>query len=138
MAGVEVFCRVENGRLAPVSREDAERIAAFGRGAEVSGKISQRRSVPFHRRYWYILRRLVRDTPLGSNFPTETHLHDALKMACGYTKEVHNFTHGKILIPDSTSFSAMGQQEFREYVEKVREVILREAGIDIDDIGEAP
>ena len=106
---------LRNGRLVPVSQYDAERMEDYPQGALFNLSATGKRSNPHHNLYWSTLRRVARDT---GKWPTEHHLHDELKIACGYVRIKLSALNGELVnIPDSISFDKMDQREFNTFFE---------------------
>jgi hypothetical protein len=123
---------LRNGRLVPVSQYDAERMEDYPQGALFNLSPTGKRSNPQHNLYWSTLRRVARDT---GKWPTEHHLHDELKIACGYVRIKLSALNGELVnIPDSISFDKMDQREFNTFFELTMTKLAE--GIGYDPIGD--
>lgn len=114
--------------LRPAHAFDAEALSAdpFGTEYELS-KVSKRRPKQ-HRTYWRALSLVVKAT---NRWSTAEHLHDELKLACGFYRKAANLATGEImLIPDSTAFDKMTQDEWQAYMDKAMELLSAECGYD--------
>ena len=117
-----------NGRLLPVSQYDAEQMEDYPQGALFNLSPTGKRSNPQHNMYWSILRRVARAT---GKWPTEHHLHDELKIACGYVRIKLSALNGELVnIPDSISFDKMTQPEFQQYFDMAMAKLAEGIGYD--------
>jgi len=129
----QVFVARRGQSLVPVSPMDVETIEELPEGQEMTARLTRRRSLPMHRRYWSILHAAVASTAAGGTWPTADHLHRALLLMTGRVTPVKArsddgwVTH---MIPDSTAFAAMDQTEFGQYHEDAMGV-LEMLGIDV-------
>lgn len=119
---------LRNGYLVPVSQYDAERMEDLPDGTLFNLSQTGKRSNPHHNLYWSTLRRVARDT---GKWPTEHHLHDELKIACGYVRIKLSALNGQLVnIPDSISFDKMNQAEFFKYFELAMNKLAEGIGYD--------
>lgn len=119
---------LRNGRLQPVSMYDAERMEDYPEGTLFNLTNTGKRSNPHHNLYWTTLRRVAKAT---GKWPTEHHLHDELKIACGYVRIKLSALNGELVnIPDSISFDKMSQQEFQRYFELAMAKLAEGIGYD--------
>lgn len=85
-----------------------------------------RRSLPQLRLYWSILNNVVRAT---GKWPTSAHLHDQLKLICGFTRPVINWETGEVTqVVDSIAFDAMSHDDFRVYFDTAMEKLSEHLG----------
>lgn len=124
--------RLIRGQLSPVSAWDSEELAAFPDGMAFDMIPRNKRSPPHNGKYWVILTRICAATGL---WPTREHMHKAIKYDLGYTEVIYG-PNGKPLcvIPDSTAFDKMPQEEFNAFYERAMEWISRELAIDPDAV----
>lgn len=114
--------------LSPVTAHDAEAIMSDALGAEYDLVKRSRRSSPQLRLYWVMLGRVVRAT---GKWPTAEHLHDDLKLACGYRKQIVDWETGEIAVAtDSVAFNAMSPDEFRTYFDLAMIKLSEHLGFD--------
>ena len=119
---------LRNGQLVPVSQYDAERMEDYPQGTLFNLTSTGKRSNPHHNLYWSTLRRVARDT---GKWPTEHHLHDELKIACGYVRIKLSALNGELVnIPDSISFDKMDQREFNTFFELAMTKLAEGIGYD--------
>lgn len=112
----------------PVSAYDAEILMSDPVGAEYDLVKRSRRSLPQHRLYWQVLTQVVRAT---GKWPSAEYLHDDLKLACGYRRQVVDWSTGEVSIAvDSTAFDAMNQDEFRVYFDLAMSKLNEHLGFD--------
>lgn len=119
--------RTEKG-LRPHRAWDAEDLANDPIGTEYELVKVSRRKPKQHRTYWRALNLVVKST---GRWPTAEHLHDELKLACGYYRKASNLATGDImLIPDSTAFDKMDQDQWQAYMDQAMKLIADECGFD--------
>jgi len=124
--------QLSNGRLVPVSQYDAERMDDYAQGSLFNLSPTKQRSNPQHNLYWSTLRRVAKAT---GKWPTEHHLHDELKIACGYVRIKLSALNGELVnIPDSISFDKMTQPEFQQYFDMAMAKLAE--GIGYDPLGQ--
>lgn len=116
----ELYVQKQGWHLVPVNRIDAEALDKIKTGATVKCVLTQPRSVPQHRYYWRILSVVKENTEA---FPTTESLHFYLKIKCGYVDHIRVNMNETVLVPQSTSFSAMDQTTFKEYFDAAMHVI---------------
>ncbi len=120
--------QLSNGRLVPVSQYDAERMEDYAQGSVFNLSPTKQRSNPQHNLYWSTLRRVSKAT---GKWPTEHHLHDELKIACGYVRIKLSALNGELVnIPDSISFDKMTQPEFQQYFDMAMKKLAEGIGYD--------
>ncbi|KGM44459.1 hypothetical protein JY97_00475 [Alkalispirochaeta odontotermitis] len=99
--------------LIPLDAYDAEAIAADPKGTEYDLVKRSKRNWPHLKKYWKCLHMVVAN---DDRWPTASHLHDDLKLACGYVRQCLNFETGELSqVVDSIAFDKMTQPEFEEY-----------------------
>lgn len=126
MTSLQVYLR--DGQLLPVSQYDAEQLEDAKQGQAYNLKPTGSRSNPHHNLYWSALRNVCKAT---GKWPTEKHLHEELKFACGYYQLKYNAIAGKHMqISDSIQFSKMNQAEFHQYFEAAMEKLAEAIGYD--------
>lgn len=119
--------RTEAG-LRPARSWDAEDLSSDPIGTEYELVKVTRRKPKQHRTYWRALNLVVKAT---NRWPDAEHLHDELKLACGYYRKAANLATGEImLIPDSTAFDRMDQDQWQGFMDKAMELIAQECGFD--------
>ena len=114
--------------ISPAAAFDAEQIMNDSFGTEYDLVKRSRRSLPQLRLYWSVLRNVVNAT---GKWPTATHLHEELKIICGYTRSVVNWETGEVhQIIDSIAFDAMTADEFRTYFDMAMKKLAEHLGYD--------
>jgi hypothetical protein len=114
--------------LLPVSKLDEDMLERYSEGHHIEITIKMRRSLPMQRLYWATLQKVVDATDA---YPTAEHLHDAIKMALGYTTEIQLLKGGKIYVPDSTAFGKMDAATFRIFFDRAIELLNKLTGSDV-------
>ncbi len=121
--------KTEKG-LRPARAWDAEALAADPLGTEYDLVKINRRRPRQHRTYWRALNLVVK-SGASNRWPTAEHLHDELKLAAGFYRKAANLATGEImLIPDSTAFDKMDQEQWQIYMDRAMELIAAETGYD--------
>ena len=114
--------------LSPVMHADADELVSLPMGTEFDLIPRTKRSHRQLRLYWGALHEVVRATGL---WPTAEHLHDDLKLICGYSRKAVNWDTGEVsTIPDSTAFNAMRADEFRVYFDTAMKKLAEHVGYD--------
>jgi len=119
---------MRDGVLYPVTRYDAEIIETYSNNQLFNIQAVSERSPQHHKLYWSALNNVVKST---KRWATTSHLHDDLKMLCGYYRTVINQANGGVYyVPDSIAFDKMNQSEFKEYFENAMEKLAEAIGFD--------
>ncbi|MDX5592537.1 hypothetical protein [Pseudovibrio sp. SPO723] len=131
MASNPFYFIKKGNALFPASQYDAERLGQFKEGSQVScSTLSQKRSIPHHRRYWVGLSEIVRATECA---PNAEKLHQAIKLALGYVSPVVTASGDVVRVPDSTSFSQMDEKSFQQFTNQADAWCLENLGVGIFD-----
>jgi hypothetical protein len=113
----------------PISIYDATELEGHADGQLYELSPISNRSDPHHKLYWAALGEVVRAT---GRWPTSEHLHNDLKMLCGYYRTVINHaTGGVYYVPDSMAYKAMNQQEFKAFFEAAMIKLAEAVGYDV-------
>ncbi len=119
---------MRSGVLQPVSKHVAYMMEDYSEGQLFDLKPVANRSNPHHAFYWATLTGVVKAT---GKWATKDHLHNDLKMLCGYYKSVINGVTGQIYyIPDSIAFDKMDQKEFMDFFEAAMSKLSEAIGYD--------
>lgn len=114
--------------ISPVAAFFAEQIMADPMGTEYDLVKRTRRSNPQNALYWSALNQVVKAT---GKWPTPEHLHDELKLICGYSRPAVDWKTGEVhTIVDSTAFNAMDADQFRAYFDAAMEKLAEHIGFD--------
>lgn len=114
--------------LRPLRSWDLEAIAGDGIGTEYELNRVSKRKPKQHRTYWKALGLVVKST---DRWATSAHLHDELKIACGYYRIAKNLRNGQeLILPDSTAWDKMDQAEFQAYMDRAMETLSKAVGFD--------
>jgi hypothetical protein len=119
--------RTEKG-LRPANAWDAEALSTDPLGTEYELHKITRRKPKQHRTYWRALNLVVK---ANNRWPDAEHLHDELKLALGFYRKAANLKTGEImLIPDSTAFDKMEQDQWQAFMDGAMKLIAKECGFD--------
>ncbi len=122
-----IVTKTANG-LKPVSGYDAERLDTEPIGAEFDLIKRSKRSNPQQGLYWRGLHLAVEAT---GNWPTASHLHEDLKLMCGFRRQAVDWETGEVFTTlDSTAFDAMTQEEFSVYFNAAQAKWIEHYGFD--------
>lgn len=114
--------------LSPVAAFFAEQISADPFGTEYDLMRRTKRSKPQNALYWKVLAEVVAAT---GGWATPSHLHMALKRACGFTYKTTDLLTGEERDEvDSTAFDAMSDDEFRVYFDTAMQKLAEHVGYD--------
>lgn len=114
--------------LVPVGAFDDERLEQYPEGSIVEVTIKRRRSNPQNALYWATLAKVVEAT---GSYPTAEKLHEAIKMALGYTMPVKMLDGTIMYLPDSTAFARMDAAAYKVFFDKAVELLNRLTGTDV-------
>lgn len=123
--------RLDGGRLIPVTQWDAELLEECKAGQEFDLAPRSRRSTPHNSMYWACLARIAKATDA---WPTPEHLHRYIKFRLGYVETIRDPAGNPIaVIPDSTAFDKMPQDEFNSFFARAMRLMEAEVGFVLDD-----
>jgi len=117
--------------LRAVSREAADALAKIEDGQRIAIKLLRKRSIAQNSLYWTILNRVVEAT---GKWNTAEQLHTALKVATGHVDVVRLIDGRRVLVPESTAFDSMSQDEAQAFYDAAFRVIADDLGIALDDL----
>ncbi len=123
-----ILMRRGRGMLFPIGKFDEERLAELPEGATIEVTIKRRRSNPQNALYWATLANVVAAT---DSYPSADHLHDAIKMALGFTMPVKMLNGELIYVPDSTAFGKMDAAQFKSFFDRAMELLNKLTGYDV-------
>ena len=124
-----MLMRRAKASLIPVSGYDDELLAEIPEGELVEITIKRKRSWPQLKLYWALLNNVVKNYPC--DYPTADKLHNAVKMALGYTSELIGMDGKTYLMPDSVAFNKMTQADFKLYLDNTVVLLNRLTGTDV-------
>lgn len=115
--------------LRPLRAWDAEGLMADPIGTEYELHRVSKRKPKQHRTYWKALGLVVKST---DRWATAAHLHDELKIACGFYRVAKNLRTGnELILPDSTAWDKMDQADWQIYMDKAMGVLSGAVGFDV-------
>lgn len=120
--------------LRPHANYDLEQTSQkLSAGATVRLQFAQPRSLPRHRLYWVLIRQVVKNCNF---FASEEALHRTLLMGCGVVQPVLTVDGDVVMIPHSTAFDAMEEDEFKKYFDQALTIISTKIlpGVDTNDL----
>mgnify|MGYP003148636833 FL=1 len=119
---------MRDGVLHPVTQYDAEILETYSTNQLFDIQAVSERSPQHHKKYWSVLNNVVKDT---QKWATAAHLHDDLKMLCGYYRTVINKANNTVyFVPDSIAFTKMDQKEFKTYFDNAMMKLAEAVGYD--------
>lgn len=122
-----IVTKGQNG-IRPLDAEDAQNIASDPIGTEYDLVKRSKRRWKQLRTYWKALGLVV---ATDDRWPTAEHLHDDLKLSCGYVRQSLNFETGALAqVVDSIAFDKMTQDEFQKYMNIAMEKLASVIGYD--------
>jgi hypothetical protein len=124
------LARRELGKLVPVDQagEDALRKLKFG--DVVSVEVKKPRNVKHHRLYWQLVSTVLENQ---TRYETAEQLHCALKISAGIYDPLIMPSGVIYKIPGSIAFDKMDQTEFKQFYDKVCDLVAEHflPGIDV-------
>jgi hypothetical protein len=127
-----ILARWDGEALHPHANYDREQVSEkLSTGDVVRLQFAQPRSLPRHRLYWAIVRTVLKN---NNFFATDIALHKTLLMACGVVEPVATTEGEIVLVPSSIAFDAMGEDEFKQYLDAALIAISTSIlpGVDLD------
>ena len=121
---------VENGRLAPATPFDQERINSYRRGAIVMCKLNDERDRVLVRKWWAILSLVIKQcqTP----WKTKEEASEAVKLALGIVNL--SKTVGGAFMQYPKSLTELDDPEMTEALENMIELLSRITGVDVETL----
>lgn len=116
-----------NGYFRILYADDFEKLDAIRVGEEINAKISKKRNLRFHRKFFALLNIVAENMPehLERQFPTTDSILRELKMELGYYEE-YVATSGLVYyVPKSIDFQSMDDLQFREFYNKAVNAVVR-------------
>jgi len=121
-----VLRRTERG-LEPRSRLASDILSRYALHSDVEVTLKKRRSSPQNRMYWAMLQNVVDATDA---YPSAEHLHDAIKLALGFTMPLKTISGEIVYVPDSTAFGKMDAARFKDFLDRAAALIAERFGFD--------
>lgn len=117
--------------LFPADKKAGQAIRRLGEGETITVRLLRGRSWKQNAFYWHVLERAVAST---GRWRTPQELHAALRIATGYVDEVTMLTGRRVLVPRSTGFTAMTQDEAQAYYDAAFTLLSDTIGVDIHEL----
>ena len=118
-------------KLEPVTPYEEDLLAGIPEGKDLTVEIKRSRSLRQNKFFWALLRKVVEN---HAEYFTAEQLMLWLKVRLGYVDEVKFHDGGTFFVAKSTSFNAMGQDEFRKFFDQVLTLIATEVIVGINKI----
>lgn len=106
--------------LYPLDELAAADIRAFGANKPLRLKLTQARSLPQHRLYWALLKKVAEN--LEGNI-TKDHMHEWVKLELGLSHTIVDRRGNRREVADSIAIDKMEQPEFAAFFEQVKALI---------------
>lgn len=128
MSADTILLRPVGGVLLPADQRAVEIVAKLDPHEPVSVRLLRHRSGKQNAFYWRMLERAVEAT---GRWRTPQELHAALRIATGHVDEIVTMTGRRVLVPSSTAFDAMTQDEAQAYYTSAFDLLTEATGIEI-------
>jgi len=128
-----ILCRRIGGALWPADGRAGEMLSRIPQRSAVAVRLMRSRSHAQLAMYWSVLEKVVEAT---GRWRTAEELHLALKVATGHVDIVRLIDGRRVLVPESTAFDAMTQDEAQAFYDAAFRVICDEVmgGCSIDEL----
>lgn len=117
---MEVLLQKKGKWLVPAEPQSDEVVAGIKDGEVVSCNIKRPRNINHHRLFFALMNEVYLNQ---SRYATMDHMLIAIKVAIGHYDE-QNVNGRAVVIPRSISFAKMDQNEFRNFYDKVVEMVV--------------
>src|SRR5262252_4072642 len=131
MSSGTVLCKRIGKGLFPANARAADALQRIPEHATVAVRIDRRRSAAQNCLYWSVLEQVVAAT---DRWRTAEELHVALKVATGHVDVVRLIDGRRVLVPESTAFDAMSQDEAQAFYDAAFRVIAEDLGLPLEDL----
>jgi len=124
-----IYVRRRGNKLEPCSLVDEEALNELPEGKDFSATIARTRSTKQHRFFWALLQKICEN---NETYRRPEQLLLWLKVKLGYVEQVRFHDDQVWWVPQSISFNAMGQDEFKKFFDAALDVIVEEVIPDIN------
>lgn len=124
-----IYVRRRGNKLEPCSLVDEEALNELPEGKDFSATIARTRSTKQHRFFWALLQKICEN---HETYRRPEQLLLWLKVKLGYVEQVRFHDDQVWWVPQSISFNAMGQDEFKKFFDAALDVIVEEVIPDIN------
>jgi len=124
-----IYVRRRGNKLEPCSLVDEEALNELPEGKDFSATIARTRSTKQHRFFWALLQKICEN---NETYRRPEQLLLWLKIKLGYVEQVRFHDDKVWWVPQSISFNAMGQDEFKKFFDAALDVIVEEVIPDIN------
>lgn len=124
---------VGNRVLVPRTDDDWDDVSErYGRGSILNSRLTKMRSLPKHKLYWALLRRVVKAT---GKWVSAEHLHRAIKIELRMVEAI-TLLDGKTVRfePSSTGFESMDEGEFNLFFKNAMLALEEGTGINMQEL----
>jgi hypothetical protein len=128
-----IYARRRGSKLEPCSLIDEEALMEFPENKDLSITIARTRSNRQHRFFWGLLHKVCEN---HETYQKPEQLLLWIKIRLGYVEEVRFHNEEVWWVAKSTSFNAMGQDEFGKFLNAALDLIVEEVipGITLDEL----
>lgn len=128
-----ILMRRVGGMLHPADEKAAKLLRKIPPKVPIAVRILRHRNPAQNAMYWAVLERVVEST---GRWRTPEELHLALKIATGMVTSMVLLDGRKILVPDSTAYDQMSEDDFSAYMDAALKIICNEVmgGISVDEL----
>ena len=123
-----------NGDLSPATQSDKDVVKKWTPGDWIVLDAKRPRSGPQHRFYFSMLRMVYDNSEWAQDrWPRFENFREAIQIAAGHYETRYTWSGEEQLVPKSVSFARMGQDEFSELLQQVKDIVLRDVWPNMTD-----
>lgn len=128
-----ILMRRVGGMLHPADEKAAKLLRRIPPKTPIAVRILRHRNPAATALYWTVLDRVVEAT---GRWRTPEELHMALKVALGMVESMVLISGRKILVPQSTAYDQMSEDDFSSYMDSALKILCDEVmgGISVDEL----
>lgn len=133
---MKCLVRKQFGTLRAIDQAGEDALRAIPNGSLVQVEVKRPRNVQHHRLYWALVSLVFESQREPSRYATAEDVHAAIKIAAGLRTRIE-LPDGTVgYIPGSIAFHKMDQDEFRQFYERVCDLVAKHflPGVNSDDL----